>query len=244
MTRTLPALALALGLATPALAEDFSFDAMSDAERTAFGEAVRAYLLENPEVIMDAVAVLERRQAAEQVANDAALVATNADAIFNDPMSYVGGNPDGDVTFVEFVDYKCGYCRKAFPELQALLEADGNIRIIYKEFPILGEESLLASRFAVSAKLVGGDEAYGPIHDALMTMRGSVTEQSLAAMADGLGIDGAAVLAGMADPQVDAVLGENHALANRHHIGRHILGNAAASADHAVCAKPGKLMHC
>jgi protein-disulfide isomerase len=216
MTRTLPALALALGLATPALADDdFAFDAMNDDERVAFGEAVRDYLLENPDVIMEAVAVLERRQAAEQVANDAALIATNHDAIFDDPMSYVGGNPDGDVTFVEFVDYKCGYCRKAFPELQALLEADGNIRIIYKEFPILGEESLLASRFAVSAKLVGGDAAYGPLHDALMTMRGNVTEDSLVALADGLGIDGAAVLDGMDDPQVDAVLGENHALASR-----------------------------
>ena len=216
MTRTLPALALAVGLAAPALADDdFAFDAMSESERAAFGEAVRAYLLENPDVIMEAVAVLERRQAAEQVANDAALIATNQDAIFNDPMSYVGGNPDGDITFVEFVDYKCGYCRKAFPELQSLLETDGNIRIIYKEFPILGEESLLASRFAVSAKLVGGDPAYGPLHDALMTMRGNVTEDSLVALADGLGLDGAAILAGIDDPQVDTVLGENHALASR-----------------------------
>ncbi len=219
MTRTLPAfvpaLALTLGLAAPALGEGFSLDDMDAAESAAFGEAVRAYLLENPEVIMEAVAVLERRQAAEQVANDAALLATNHDELYNDPMSYVGGNPDGDVTFVEFVDYKCGYCRKAFPELQALLEADGNIRIIYKEFPILGEESLLASRFAVSAKLVAGDDAYGPVHDALMTMRGNVTEASLTTMADGLGLDGAAIAAGMSDPQVDAVLGANHDLAGR-----------------------------
>ncbi len=215
MTRTLSALALAIGLAAPAFAEDFQIGAMTDDERSAFGEAVRAYLLENPQVIMEAVAVLERRDAAEQVANDAALIATNREAIFNDPMSYIGGNPDGDVTFVEFVDYKCGYCRKAFPELQALLEADGNIRIIYKEFPILGEESLLASRFAVSAKLIGGDAAYGPLHDALMTMRGNMTEDSLVALAGELGIDGDAVLAGMTDPEVDAVLGENHALASR-----------------------------
>jgi len=216
MTRILPALALALSLAPPALADsDFAVDAMSDTERAAFGEAVRAYLLENPEVIMEAVAVLERRQATEQVASDAALIATNHDAIFNDPMSHIGGNPDGDVTFVEFVDYKCGYCRKAFPEVKALLEEDGNIRIVYKEFPILGEESLLASRFAVSAKLIGGGAAYGPVHDAMMTMRGNVTEDSLVALADGLGLDGAALLAGMSDPQVDAVLGENHALASR-----------------------------
>lgn len=219
MTRTLPAfvpaLALSFGLAAPALAEEFSIADMSEAEAAAFGDAVRAYLLDNPEVIMEAVAVLERREAAEQVANDAALIATNYAEIFEDPMSHVGGNVDGDVTFVEFVDYKCGYCRKAFPELNALMEADGNIRIVYKEFPILGEESLLASRFAVSAKLIGGDEAYAPLHDAMMVMRGNMTEDSLVSVADSLGLDGAAFLDGMSDPQVDEVIASNHALANR-----------------------------
>jgi protein-disulfide isomerase len=212
--RTLPALALAAGLAaTPALA--FDIDAMSDDERALFRDEVRSYLLENPEVIMEAVAVLERRQAAEQVANDGALVATNFEAIFNDGFSHIGGNPDGDITFVEFVDYKCGYCKKAFPELNELITQDGNIRIIYKEFPILGEESLLGSRFAISAKLVDGDEAYATLHDAMMTMRGNMTEASLSGLADGLGLDGAAIVAGMSDPQVDQIIGENHALAGR-----------------------------
>jgi protein-disulfide isomerase len=212
--RYLPALALAAGLAaTPALA--FDVEAMSGDERAAFREEVRAYLLENPEVIMEAVAVLERKQAAEQVANDASLVTVNAEAIFNDGFSHIGGNPDGDITFVEFVDYKCGYCRKAYPELQTLIEQDGNIRIIYKEFPILGEESLLASRFAVSAQLVAGEDAYGALHDAMMTMRGSMTEASLTGLADDLGFDGGAIAAGMTDPQVDTIIGENHALAGR-----------------------------
>lgn len=212
--RILPVLALATGLAaTPALA--FDIEAMSDSERAAFREEVRAYLLDNPEVIMEAVSVLERRQAAEQVANDSALVKTNREAIFNDGFSYVGGNPDGDITIVEFMDYKCGYCKKAFPEVQSLLEQDGNIRFIVKEFPILGEESLLAARFAVSAKLVGGDEAYGPLHDAIMSMRGNVTEASLVAVAEGLGLDGQAYLDGMSDPQVDEIIGANHALAQR-----------------------------
>ncbi|PIE07378.1 MAG: disulfide bond formation protein DsbA [Rhodobacterales bacterium] len=217
MTRTLPALAaaLTLTLAPPALAAEFSFDSMSEADRAAFGDAVRAYLLENPEVIMEAVAVLERREAAEQVARDAALIAANHDAIFNDPGDYVGGNPDGDIAFVEFVDYKCGYCRKAFPELKALIETDDNLRIIYKEFPILGADSLLASRFALSARATGGDEAYRAVHDAMMTMRGSTTEESLSALADGLGLDGAAILAGMTDPEIDKVIAANHALATR-----------------------------
>ena len=218
MIRNLPALApafvLAAGLAA-APAFSFEINAMSEDEQAAFGDAVRAYLLENPEVIMEAVAELEKKQAAAQTANDSALVVTNHDEIFNDAVSYIDGNPDGDVTFVEFVDYKCGYCRKAFPELKALLEADGNIRIIYKEFPILGPESDLASRFAISAQIIGGDEAYGPLHDALMTMRANVTEDSLASVADELGLDSAAILAGMSDPQVVKIIDANHDLASR-----------------------------
>lgn len=212
--RILPALALAAGFAaTPALA--FDIEAMTQDERAAFREEVRAYLLDNPDVIMEAIEVLERRSAAEQVANDAALVATNREAIFNDGVSFVGGNPEGDITFVEFVDYKCGYCKKAYPELQELIEQDGNIRIIYKEFPILGEESLLASRFATSALLIGGEDAYEPLHDALMTMRGNVSPASLVALADGIGLEGQAILDGIADPRVDTIIGENHSLAQR-----------------------------
>jgi len=212
--RFLPALALATGLAaTPALA--FEIDAMSEDERAVFRDEVRAYLLDNPDVIMEAIEVLEQRRAADQVAGDLALVATNAEAIFNDGVSFVGGNPEGDITFVEFVDYKCGYCKKAYPELQALIESDGNIRIIYKEFPILGEESLLASRFATSALLIGGDDAYEPLHDAMMTMRGNATPDNLAALADGLGLDGDAILDGLSDPRVDAIISDNHALAQR-----------------------------
>jgi protein-disulfide isomerase len=212
--RFLPALALAAGLAaTPALA--FDIEALSDDERSAFRDEVRAYLLDNPDVIMEAIEVLERRRAAEQVAGDAALVKTNAEAIFNDGVSFVGGNPDGDITFVEFVDYKCGYCKKAYPELQALIEIDGNIRIVYKEFPILGEESMIASRFATSALLIGGDEAYEPLHDAMMTMRGNATPDTLSALADDLGLNGAAIIEGMSDPQVDAIISDNHALAQR-----------------------------
>lgn len=220
MIRTLPALAPALalvaGLATPALAEgDFDFGAMSADDRGAFGEAVRTYLLENPEVIMEAVAVLERQQAAEQVAHDAALVTVNGTELFNDGYSYVDGNPDGDVTLVEFVDYQCGYCKKAYPELMELITSDGNIKMIYKEFPILGDASLIAARFAVSAQLIGGDEAYGPLHHAMMTMRAKVSPEALAALADGIGLDGEAILAGMSDPQVDEIIGRNHALAGR-----------------------------
>lgn len=216
MTRSRFALPFTLAaslVAVPAYAGDLTD--MTDETRSVFREEVRSYLLENPEVLMEAIGVLERKQAAEQVAGDAALVATNATAIFEDGYSHVSGNPDGDVTIVEFVDYRCGYCRKAFPEIQALVETDGNIRVIYKEFPILGAESLLSSRFAVATQIVSGADAYEAIHDALMTLRGNATEEALSHLADGLGLDGAAILDAMNDPKVEEIIAENHALANR-----------------------------
>ncbi len=206
------ALSLAL-LASPAAATDLTN--MSDAEREAFGEAVRAYLLENPEVLMEAIAVLEQRQAEAQVANDADLIAVNAEEIFNDGYSAVLGNPQGDVTIVEFLDYRCGFCKRAFPEVKELIESDGNIRFIVKEFPILGDDSVLASRFAISALILHGEEAYARLHDALMQMRANVSEESLIATAEGLGLDGQAILDGIGNPVVDQIIGANHGLAQR-----------------------------
>lgn len=145
MIRTLvTASALALTVAGSATAET-DLTSMTDAERAAFGAEVRAYLLENPEVIMEAVAALEQRQAADAANTDRTLVETYSNAIFNDGHSWVGGNPDGDITLVEFLDYRCGYCRKASSEVEQLLETDGNIKFIVKEFPILGEESVISA---------------------------------------------------------------------------------------------------
>ena len=130
--------------------------AAPDAVDPEFGEQVRAYLLQNPEVIFEAVAEFERRNAQAQGDMDGALIEANAEALFNDPMSWVGGNPEGDVTLVEFLDYKCGFCKRALPEVDALLEQDDNIRVIVKELPILGAESELASRFCDLGPRSGG----------------------------------------------------------------------------------------
>lgn len=208
------ALAAAAALfAAPALAFDLA--EMTDDERAIFRDEVRAYLLDNPEVLMEAIAVLERRQATEQVANDAALVAVNAQALFNDGYSHVAGNPEGDITIVEFVDYRCGYCRKAYPEVAELIEMDGNIRLILKEFPILGEESMLSARFAIATQMVAGEEAYARVHDALMTLRANATPETVVALADDLGLDGNAIFEAAQNPAVDAIIGANHALAGR-----------------------------
>lgn len=211
MKRLALAAALALGTALPAAAFDIS--AMTDDERAAFRDEIRAYLLDNPEVLLEAIGILENREAEAAAQADAALVAANAEAIFEDDWSWIGGNPEGDVTIVEFLDYRCSYCRRAFPEVEELLTSDGNIRIIVKEFPILGEESVLASRFAISTLQNAGDEAYKAVHDALMTMRASVTLDTLEELGDTLGLDTDAIIAGMGDPEVDRIIRDNRALA-------------------------------
>ena len=214
MTRPfLTAAALALSVAAPAQALDIA--SMNETEREAFRAEIRDYLLENPEVIFEAVAVMEARQAEAQAQDDVQLVSDNADGLFNDPDSWVGGNPEGDITLVEFLDYRCGYCRKAFEDVEQLVETDGNIRFIIKEFPILGEQSVTGSRFAIAAKQVAGDEAYKAVHDALMTFNGDFTETGLRRMAETLGLDADAIIGQMDSPEVDEVIAANHALGQR-----------------------------
>jgi protein-disulfide isomerase len=202
---------LIAGATAPAFASDLT--ELSDAERAAFRAEVRAYLLDNPEVILEAYQIYEERQAEAQAEVEEQMVAAYSGKIFNDPNSWVGGNPEGDIVLVEFMDYRCGYCRKAHTEVKQLLEADGNIKFIVKEFPILGDQSVLASRFAIATRIVAGDDAYGKVHNTLMETKGALSEKTLVRMADKLGLDGNAILAKVNDPQVNQIIGDNHTLA-------------------------------
>lgn len=213
MIRALLAIVLATVMALPAAATEI--DNMTDAEREAFRAEVRAYLLDNPEVLAEAIAVLRQREAEAETVQDQRMVAANADAIFNDGFSWVGGNPDGDITIVEFLDYRCTYCKKAFPEVSELLSSDGNIRFIVKEFPILGEASVLASRFAIAVKNVEGDEAYGEVHDRLMTLRAEISESSLKRLAEDMKLDFEAIFAEMNSDEITAIIRANHELADK-----------------------------
>ncbi|MCC5973330.1 MAG: DsbA family protein [Rubellimicrobium sp.] len=212
--RLFSALATALaigtaGLGLPARAEVI----MTDAEREAFRAEVRAYLLEHPEVLMEAIGVLEEREMASRADVDRQLARANAEALFDDGHSWVGGNPEGDVTIVEFIDYRCGFCRQAFPEVESLLEIDGNIRLIIKEFPILGEQSVLASQFAISVLQLHGDDAYKQVHDALMALRSDITPESLSRLAQTFELEPAPLLARMGSPEVAQVIEANRRLA-------------------------------
>jgi|TARA_B110000211_G_C14006717_1_gene521177 protein-disulfide isomerase len=212
-SRLFSAAALACAVALPAQALDLQN--MTPEERAIFREEVRAYLMDQPQVIMDAVNQLEARQQQQAAQDDLNLVSDNADALFNDGYSYVGGNPDGDITMVEFLDYRCGYCRKAHTEVAKMLATDGNIRLIVKEFPILGEQSVLASRFAMAVKQVAGDEVYKAINDSLMTLPGEISMPTLARLGKTFGLDMALVEDAMNGPDVADQLAQTKALAQK-----------------------------
>jgi protein-disulfide isomerase len=188
---------------------------MSDGEREALHREIREYLLANPEILTEMVAILEQRQAVAAAEQDRELVAAHHEAIFADGFSFVGGNPDGDVTVVEFLDYQCGYCRRAHPEVAELIASDGNIRWIVKELPILGPGSELAARAAVATLLAAGPEGYAALNDRLMRLEGPVDDAALdAALADA-GLDPAAIRARMADPEVERRIAATRELAAR-----------------------------
>ena len=204
------AFALLLAVASPGFG--FDLGSMSDEERAQFRAEVRAYLLENPEVLVEAINTLDAKQAALQASNDVKLVSENAAAICADGRSWAGGNVEGDVTVVEFVDYRCGYCKKAHAEVSGLVAGDGKIRYILKEFPILGDQSVLASRFAIAVRTLGGADLYWKMHDQLMTFRGDIAPETLDHLASTLGLDPGAVRAAMEAPEVMAEITANRAL--------------------------------
>ncbi|PTE13785.1 DsbA family protein [Pseudogemmobacter blasticus] len=206
------ALTLAAALtATSALAGGLGD--MTPEERAAFRDEVRSYLMENPEVIVEAMTELQTREDKAAAERDLQMLADNKDIIYNNPADWVGGNPQGDITVVEFMDYRCGYCRKAYEETEELVKSDGNIRFVLKEFPILGEQSMLSSQFALAVKLLYGDDAYKAAHDALISLRGDATAESLARLATDLGHDPAAVAEKMKAPEVMDIIKANHDLA-------------------------------
>lgn len=176
---------------------------------------IRAYLLENPEVLVEAMQVLEQRRMAEQEAASEQMVSTYADEIFEDGFSYVGGNPEGSVTVVEFQDYRCGYCKRAHADVQELVSSDGDIRLIVKELPILGADSTLASRFAIATDISQGPEAYKRISDALMEYSGPINDLALEKLAGAADVSFGETMGAMEDAQIEARIQQTMELAQK-----------------------------
>ncbi|MCB1378047.1 MAG: DsbA family protein [Alphaproteobacteria bacterium] len=206
MIRTLRTAAVALAvLCTPALAGGFD-----DSQRQEIGEIVREYLIEHPEVLLEVSKALEeRQQAAESEKREGALTAMAAD-VFRLEGDFVAGNPDGDVTMVEFFDYNCGWCKRGLPEVLSLVEQDKNIRLVLKEFPIFGADSEYAASAALASRKQG---KYWQFHVAMLGHEGKVTRETVDEIAVAQGLDLARLKSDMEDPEIATLLKKNDELA-------------------------------
>lgn len=173
---------------------------------------VRNYLLKNPEIMFEVqTALVTKRDEASKAAR-VAFISDSGSGIFNDAEDAVLGNPNGDVTVVEFFDYNCGYCRRAVGDMQALLKADNNVRFVLKELPILGPDSVKAHIVAHAFKKLAPAK-YADYHVALMEA-GHATEESAIALAVSMGVDETALRAGMNDPAIGAYFERSNMLAS------------------------------
>ena len=184
--------------------------APDDAGSPALGRSIRAYLMANPEVLVDAMQELERKQDNQRDTQAVKAIQQNQAALLQDPETPVTGNPKGDVTIVEFSDYQCPYCKKAHAAVKSVLASDGNVKLVYKDLPILGEASKIAAVAALASIKQG---KYDPFHDALMTNNAKLDAEVIFQIAASVGIDVARLKADMDDPKIKAIIDRNMALA-------------------------------
>jgi protein-disulfide isomerase len=203
------AIMLALPAATPTQAQTFSADQRQEIEGI-----LKNYLLQHPEVMQDVMAELEKRQKATEAEKNRAAVADNNASIFSSPHQVVLGNPQGNVTMVEFFDYNCGYCKHALSDMLTLLKTDPNLKFVLKEFPVLGEGSVEAAHVAVAARMqdVTGKK-YIEFHQKLLGGRGPADKARALAAAKEVGFDMARIEKDMASDEVKKTIDENLKLA-------------------------------
>jgi len=177
--------------------------AQTTLDKAAIEKIVKEYLINNPEVLVDALQEYERRQTADKDERAKAALVKYRDELTSDALAPVGGNPNGDVTIVEFFDYNCGYCRRAHPTVKSVVASDGKIRTVHKQFPILTEESKVAARMALAAAKQG---KYFEMHNALMEARGQVSAPVMAQIVSDLKLDAQRLTKDMDDPAITAQL--------------------------------------
>lgn len=176
---------------------------------------VRDYLLAHPEILIEMTTKLEAQRAQQEAAEAKEVIRTEKTALFDAPGQVVIGNPDGDVTLVEFFDYNCGYCRQASGDLARLIDSDKNLRVVLKEFPVLGDASVEAARVAVAVNRVA-PERYGAFHYALLHSAGRADRAAAIAAAEKAGVDRKALDKAMADSAgINAEIQQTYGLATR-----------------------------
>jgi protein-disulfide isomerase len=202
-------LALALFGAPAASAQSFT-----DTQRGDIEVIVKNYLIAHPEVLEEAMNELTKRQAAAEAEKHEASITENADAIFNSSRGVTLGNKDGDVTFVEFFDYNCGYCKRAMADMLDLLKNDPKLKVVLKEFPVLSEGSVEAAKVAVAARMQDpSGKKYLDFHQKLLGGRGPADKARAMAVAKDTGFDMAKLEKDMASPEAKATIEENFKLA-------------------------------
>jgi protein-disulfide isomerase len=188
------------------LAADFTPD-----QRKAIEAIIRDYLTKNPDVLIDALQAAEDKMKGEAKDKAAQALSTRRREIFEDPDSPIAGNPNGDVSLVEFFDYRCPYCKQVEPSLEALLGEDRQLRLVYKEFPVLGQESVTASKAALASRKQGKYDAF---HRALMALKGQINDTAVFKTAESVGVDVDRLKRDMAAPEISRALKANSELAD------------------------------
>ena len=179
-------------------------------QRQAIEAIIHDYLMKNPDVLIEALRTAEEKANRDADAKAAVVLKDRQGEVFDDPASPVGGNPQGDVTIVEFFDYRCPYCKQVQPALQQLLDQDRKLRFVYKEMPVLGAPSVIAANAALAARLQGKYEVF---HAAMMATKGQITEDVIFKVAGSVGLDVERLKHDMAAPEIERAVKANLALA-------------------------------
>jgi protein-disulfide isomerase len=219
MPRFIAAFLLTLMLATPAYAADpapaatppAGGAAFTDTQKTELEKIIRETLEKNPEIIMNAAQAYQVKQAQEADKKAAEAVVKNKDKLYNNPKDGVDGNPKGTIQIVEFFDYNCGFCKKAHEPVKELLKTEKDVKIIYKQLPILAESSRTAAKAVLAAGMQG---KYVAMHDAVLDHKGSIDEPTLMSIAEKAGVNKDKMKKDMESPEVAAQLSASIELGN------------------------------
>jgi protein-disulfide isomerase len=201
------AFTLLLGSDVPPAMAEGSFTGDQKAE---IGQIVREYLLQNPQVLQEVFDELEKRTSEQQTSVVSRAIAQNAADLFRSRADFVAGNPQGDITMVEFFDYNCPYCKKSMADVTRLIDSDKNLRVVLKEFPILGPDSVYAAKAALASRQQG---KYWEFHQALFAGIGHLDQATVLAAAKNTGLDVARLQKDMDEPAVTRVITGNAKLA-------------------------------
>jgi protein-disulfide isomerase len=207
----LAAVALACGIPLAVPLRPIAAAEIPAEQRRAIEAIIHDYLMQNPDVLIEALRAAEEKANRDADTKAAVVLKDRRREVFDDPASPVGGNPQGDVTIVEFFDYRCPYCKQVQPALQKLLDQDHKLRFVYKEMPVLGAQSVTAAHAALAARLQGKYEAF---HAAMMATKGQINEDVVYQVAGAVGLDVERLKRDMKAPEIDRAVKANLALAN------------------------------